>query len=192
MRSEKGDRPMRDSVGVVIAVSSDDAHRFSKPNRDHIRLLAGLGVEGDAHLGPTVQHQTRVRSNPNQPNLRQVHLIQSELFDELRPAGFDLVPGELGENVTTRGLNLLGLPTGARLRLGATAVVLVTGLRNPCRQMNAHQEGLMAAVLDRDEDGNLIRKAGVMGVVLADGEVRAGDPIVVDLPRAPHVALRPL
>jgi MOSC domain-containing protein YiiM len=192
MRSEKGDRPMGDSVGVVIAVSSDDAHRFSKPNRDHIRLLAGLGVEGDAHLGPTVQHQTRVRSNPNQPNLRQVHLIQSELFDELRPAGFDLVPGELGENVTTRGLNLLGLPTGARLRLGATAVVQVTGLRNPCRQMTAHQEGLMAAVLDRDEDGNLIRKAGVMGVVLADGEVRAGDPIVVDLPRAPHVALRPL
>jgi MOSC domain-containing protein YiiM len=176
-------------VGVVVAVSSDDAHRFSKPNRDQIRLLAGLGVEGDSHLGPTVQHQTRVRSNPNQPNLRQVHLIQSELFDELRERGFDLVPGELGENVTTRGLDLLGLPTGTRVRLGDSALVELTGLRNPCRQMNAHQEGLMSAVLDRDEDGNLIRKAGVMGVVLAGGEVRRGDAVHVELPRGPH---RPL
>ncbi len=182
---------MQAPAGVVLAVSTDDTHRFSKTNRDRIRLLVGLGVEGDAHLGTLVQHQTRVRANPNQPNLRQVHLVHCELFDELRPRGFDLVPGELGENVTTRGLNLLGLPTGARLRLGATAVVEVTGLRNPCRQMNAHQEGLMAAVLDRDEDGNLIRKAGVMTVVLAGGEVRPGDPIVVDLPSLPHSALLP-
>jgi MOSC domain-containing protein YiiM len=180
---------MDDVTAVVIAVNSDGEHRFSKPNRDRIRLLAGLGVEGDSHLGVTVQHRTRVRSNPNQPNLRQVHLIQSELFDELRPAGFDLVPGELGENVTTRGIDLLGLPTGTRLRLGEEALVELTGLRNPCRQMNAHQDGLMAAVLDRDEDGNLIRKAGVMGVVLAGGEVRPGDAVHVELPRGAH---RPL
>lgn len=183
---------MIDGAVVVVAVSSDAAHRFSKVNHGRIRLLAGLGVEGDAHLGVTVQHRTRVRSNPNQPNLRQVHLIQSELFDELRPAGFDLVPGELGENVTTRGIDLLGLPTGTRLRLGANAVVELTGLRNPCRQMNAHQDGLMAAVLDRDEDGNLIRKAGVMAVVLAGGEVRPGDAVTPELPRRPHRPLPPI
>lgn len=177
---------MDEAGAVVVAVSSDGAHRFSKPNRDGIRLLAGLGVEGDAHLGVTVQHQTRVRSNPNQPNLRQVHLIQCELFDELRSGGFELVAGELGENVTTRGINLLGLPLGTRVQLGETAVVELTGLRNPCRQMNAHQQGLMQAVLDRDEDGNLIRKAGVMGVVLAGGEVRPGDAVRVELPREPH------
>lgn len=183
---------MNDAAAAVIAVSSDGEHRFSKLNRERIRLLAGLGVEGDSHLGPTVQHRTRVRANPNQPNLRQVHLIQSELFDELRPAGFDLVPGELGENVTTRGVDLLGLPIGTRLRLGEEALVELTGLRNPCRQMNAHQEGLMAAVLDRDEDGNLIRKAGVMGVVLAGGEVRPGDAVRVELPRGPHRPLPPI
>jgi hypothetical protein len=180
---------VNDAAGVVVAVSSDGEHRFSKPNRDSIRLLAGLGVDGDSHLGVTVQHRSRVRSNPNQPNLRQVHLIQSELFGELRPVGFDLAPGELGENITTLGLNLLGLPVGTRLRIGPTAVVELTGLRNPCRQMNAHQPGLMQAVLDRDEHGNLVRKAGVMGVVLAGGDVRAGDAVRVELPRGAH---RPL
>jgi MOSC domain-containing protein YiiM len=183
---------MLNGAASVVAVSIDGAHRFSKVNQPCIRLLAGLGVEGDAHLGVTVQHQTRVRSDPTQPNLRQVHLLHVELFDELRERGFELVPGELGENVTTRGLNLLGLPTGARLRLGGTAVVEVTGLRNPCRQMNVHQAGLMAAALDRDGDGNLIRKAGVMGVVLAGGDVRPGDSIIVDLPRLPHSALMPV
>jgi MOSC domain-containing protein YiiM len=180
---------MLEEAASVVAVSVDGEHRFSKVNQPVIRLLAGLGVEGDAHLGITVQHQTRVRSDPTQPNLRQVHLLHVELFDELRAAGFPLTAGEIGENVTTRGIDLLGLPTGARLRLGPEAVVEITGLRNPCRQMNAHQQGLMQAVLDRDADGNLVRKAGVMGIVIAGGEVRPGDPIEVELPPEPRTPL---
>jgi MOSC domain-containing protein YiiM len=168
---------------VVVAVSRSPTHTLSKPNEPGIRLVAGLGVEGDAHRGETVKHRSRVRRDPTQPNLRQVHLIHAELFDELRAAGFDLGPGQMGENITTRGLDLLGLPAGARLRLGETAVVEITGLRNPCTQLDAIQPGLMAAVLDRDEEGNLIRKAGVMGVVLVGGEIRPGDPIAVELPR---------
>jgi MOSC domain-containing protein YiiM len=173
----------------VTAVSRSGAHTFSKPNQDYIRLLAGLGVEGDAHLGETVRHRSRVACDPTQPNLRQVHLIHAELHDELRAAGFSVSAGQMGENVTTRGVDLLGLPTGARLRLGATAVVEVTGLRNPCAQLDRFQPGLMAAVLGRDAHGNLVRKAGIMGIVLTGGEVRPGDPIRVELPPEPH---RPL
>ena len=172
--------------GVVTAVSRSAAHTFSKPNRESIRLLAGLGVEGDAHLGETVKHRSRVKRDPSQPNLRQVHLIHAELLDELRGAGFEVSPGQAGENVTTRGVDLLGLPVGARLHLGGSAVVEVTGLRDPCRQLDRFQPGLMAAVLGRDAGGNLIRKAGVMGVVLAGGEVRPGDPVRVELPPEPH------
>jgi MOSC domain-containing protein YiiM len=179
-------------AGIVIAVSRSAGHDFTKPNVGSIQLLTGLGVEGDAHLGATVQHRSRVRRDPSQPNLRQVHLIHAELFDALRPAGFDLAPGLLGENVTTRGVDLLALPTGALLRLGETAVVEVTGLRNPCLQMNELQPGLMAATLDRDAEGNLVRKAGVMGVVRAAGWVRAGDAITVELPQAPHRPLAPV
>jgi MOSC domain-containing protein YiiM len=163
---------------------------MSKPNQGSIRLLAGLGVEGDAHQGETVKHRSRVARNPKQPNLRQVHLIHAELHDELRAGGFALVPGQMGENVTTRGIDLLDLPTGTRLRLGEAAVVEVTGLRNPCRQLDRIQPGLMAAVLDRDAQGNLVRKAGIMAVVLVGGEVRAGDPIGVELPAEPHQPLR--
>jgi MOSC domain-containing protein YiiM len=149
-------------------------------------------VEGDAHLGKTVKHRSRVARDPSQPNLRQVHLIHAELHDELRAAGFAVSAGQMGENVTTRGLDLLGLPTGTRLRLGKTAVVEVTGLRNPCIQLDRFQPGLMAAVLERDEHRALIRKAGVMAIVLADGEVRPGDSIVVELPPAPHRSLEPV
>ncbi len=170
-------------------MSSGATHTFSKPNRDSIRLLTGLGVEGDAHLGKTVKHRSRVTRDPSQPNLRQVHLIHDELHDELRAAGFDVSAGQMGENVTTRGVDLLGLPTGTLLRLGDGALVEVTGLRNPCAQLDNFRSGLMAAVLDRDEKGNLIRKVGVMGVVLAGGQVRPGDPIRVELPPEPH---RPL
>src|ERR1700722_6054852 len=155
---------------TVIAVSLSPGHTFSKPNKGGIRLLAGLGVEGDAHMGVTVKHRSRVAKDPTVPNLRQVHLIHAELHDELETAGFRLAPGVMGENVTTRGVDLLGLPLGARLRLGAEAVVEITGLRNPCAQLNKIQPGLMAATLDRDADGNLVRKAGVMAVVLAGGE----------------------
>jgi MOSC domain-containing protein YiiM len=176
-------------MSIVTAVSRSARHSFSKPNELFIRLVAGLGVEGDAHLGETVKHRSRVRADPTQPNLRQVHLIHSELHDELRAAGFDVSAGEMGENITTRGLDLLGLPVGARLHVGDTAVVQVTGLRNPCVQLDRFQSGLTAAVLDRAPDGSLVRKAGIMSIVLTGGDVRPGDPIRVALPPEPH---RPL
>jgi MOSC domain-containing protein YiiM len=177
---------------VVTAVSRSATHTLTKPTDDGIRLLSGLGVEGDAHQGTTVKHRSRVARDPSQPNLRQVHLIHAELHDELEAAGFTLVAGQMGENITTRGVNLLGLPAGTRLRLGDTAVVEVTGLRNPCAQLNQIAPGLMAATLGRDERGNLIRKAGVMSIVLTGGEVRPGDPIYVELPPEPHRALGPV
>lgn len=178
--------------GTVGAVSRSPRHTFSKAREESIRLLAGLGVEGDAHLGVTVKHRSRVRRDPAQPNLRQVHLIHAELHDELRAAGFDVHAGDMGENVTTRGIALLALPTGTRLRLGDEAVVEITGLRNPCAQLDGFQPGLMAAVLDRDEHGNLVRKSGVMAIVLAGGDVRPGDGIAVELPPEPHRPLEPV
>jgi MOSC domain-containing protein YiiM len=177
---------------AVQAVSRDGEHRFSKQLVDEIVLLAGLGVEGDAHAGVTVKHRSRVARDPSQPNLRQVHLIHGELHDELRGRGFDEVgPGKMGENVTTRGVDLLALPAGTLLRLGDDAVVELTGTRNPCKQLDRIQPGLMEATLDRDEDGNLIRKAGVMAIVVEGGEVRPGDAIAVTLPAPPHRALQP-
>jgi len=155
---------------------------MSKPSLPEIRLIAGLGVEGDAHLGATVKHRSRVARDPSQPNLRQVHLIHAELLDELRPAGFEIAPGVMGENVTTRGIDLLALPAGAVLRIGAEAAVQVTGLRNPCAQLDGVAPGLMAAVLDREADGSLVRKAGVMAIVVAGGIVRPGDVIGVEVP----------
>jgi MOSC domain-containing protein YiiM len=178
--------------GVVTAVSSSGTHTMRKPNQTAVRLLTGLGVEGDAHLGVTVKHRSRVAIDPTKPNLRQVHLIHAELHDELKSSGFNVEPGQMGENVTTRGLDLLDLPTGTRLRLGPTAVIEVTGLRNPCKQLDGIQNGLMAANLDRDADGNVIRKAGIMGIVLADGEVRPGDAVEVELPPEPREPLQPV
>ncbi len=174
------------SAARVVAVARDGGHAFSKPTCPSIRLVAGLGVEGDAHLGATVQHRSRVAQDPTRPNLRQVHVIHAELFEELRAAGTAVAPGQLGENVTTSGIDLLALPAGTRLRFGAAAVVEVTGLRNPCRQINDFQPGLMQALLGRDARGALVRKAGVMAVVLAGGEVRAGDPVAIDYPAPPH------
>jgi MOSC domain-containing protein YiiM len=192
-RSQHQDTVEREPMsGVVIAVSQSATHTLAKPNQECITLLANLGVEGDAHLGETVKHRSRVARDPSQPNLRQVHLIHAELHDELLAAGFRLAAGQMGENVTTRGVDLLGLPTGALLHLGSTAVVRVTGLRNPCAQLDTIQPGLMAATLDRDEHGNLIRKAGIMGVVLTGGQIRPGDPIRVELPPEPHQALAPV
>jgi MOSC domain-containing protein YiiM len=176
-------------MGEVVAVCCSSTHSFGKPPLDAIRLLEGLGVEGDAHLGRTVKHRSRVAVNPAEPNLRQVHLIHAELHEELRIAGFDVSPGQMGENITTCGIDLLALPTGTLLRLGPEAVVEVTGLRTPCAQLDAFQPGLMAAVLDRDESGRLIRKAGVMGVVRVGGMVRSGDVVAAELPPQPH---RPL
>ena len=178
-------------AGIVAAVSRSPTHTLSKSNADHIRLVAGLGVEGDAHQGATVKHRSRVARDPTVPNLRQVHLIHAELIDELR-AGFAVAAGIMGENITTRGVDLLGLPTGTRLRLGKEAVVEVTGLRNPCAQLNKIQPGLMAATLDRDADGELVRKAGIMGVVLNGGDVCEGDPVEIELPAPPHQRLLPV
>jgi MOSC domain-containing protein YiiM len=173
-------------------VSRDGQHAFSKVVADEITLLAGLGVEGDAHAGVTVQHRSRVRRDPTQPNLRQVHLVHAELLDGLVACGFRVRPGSIGENITTRGVALLDLPVGTRLRLGADAVVELTGLRNPCVQLDGYQDGLMRAVLDRDADGGLVRLAGVMAVVLTSGVVRPGDLVEVVLPARPHTALEPV
>ncbi len=177
--------------GAVQAVAVDDRHRFSKPARDAVRLVAGIGVAGDAHAGVTVQHRSRKRRHPEAPNLRQVHLLHAELLDQLRPA-YAVGPGDLGENVLTRGVDLLGLSAGTRLHVGDTALVEVMGLRNPCVQLDRLANGLMQATLDRDADGELVRKAGVMAVVLAGGDVRPGDPVDVELPPGEQLPLRPV
>ena len=179
-------------MGSVVAVSSRIGHHFSKTPALSIRLIKGLGVAGDAHMGETVKHRSRVSRDPTQPNLRQVHLIHAELFSELQAKGFSVQAADLGENVTTEGIDLLALPTGTRLRLGASAVVEITGLRNPCIQLDRFQNGLMAATLDRDAEGNLVRKAGVMSIVIAEGDVRPGDAIRIELPAGPHKPLLPV
>ncbi|MDB1089055.1 MOSC domain-containing protein [Streptomyces sp. ACA25] len=175
--------------GTVAAVSSKGEYSFTKPNRSSITLLTGLGVEGDVHAGVTVRHRSRVAKDPSQPNLRQVHLLHEELFAEVGRVGFEVSPGDLGENITTRGLDLLALPTGTRLHLGGRAVVEVTGLRNPCSQINDFRSGLLKHMVGRDEAGNPVYRAGIMGTVEEGGEVLPGDGIRVELPTGPH---RPL
>ena len=182
---------MTQSPATVIAVSRGSRHGPGKANQPSIRLIAGLGVEDDVHAGVTVRHRSRVARDPTQPNLRQVHLIHAELFDELAVGGFHITPGAMGENITTRDVDLLGLPAGALLRLGAEAVVEVTGLRNPCTQLDGMQPGLMQACLGRGPNGEPLRKAGVMGVVLNGGEILPGDAIVIQLPEGPHRPLKP-
>lgn len=177
---------------VVVSVGRAPEYGFSKPVRDGIRLVEGLGVQDDAHAGSTVMHQYLKQRDADAPNLRQVHLLPMELIDELNAKGFELAPGDLGENVTTRGIDLIGLPRGTRLALGAEAVVEVAGLRYPCSKMDDLRPGLFNAVIDQDEDGNQVLKPGVMCVVAHEGEVRAGDAITVELPAPPHEALRPV
>lgn len=176
-------------IAHVVAVARDAGHHFSKALVPAIEIVAGLGVAGDAHSGETVKHRSRVRVDPTQPNLRQVHLIHAELFGEVGAKGFSVEPGDLGENITTRGIDLLGLPRGAVLRIGATVRLQVTGLRNPCSQIDSFQRGLLAAVLEKRSDGTLIRKSGIMTIALAGGTVRAGDAIAVDLPAPPFLPL---
>ncbi|WP_405512327.1 MOSC domain-containing protein [Streptomyces canus] len=175
--------------GIVAAVSSNAEYSFTKPNRDSIMLLAGLGVEGDVHAGVTVKHRSRVAQDPTQPNLRQVHLIHEELFAEVSAEGFKVMSGDLGENITTRDIDLLGLPVGTLLRIGDHAVLEVTGLRNPCLQIDHFQDGLLKQVVGRDEAGNVVRRAGIMSIVKQSGAVRPGDTIKAKLPSGPH---RPL
>lgn len=178
-------------TATVISVNRDGKHRFSKQPHEQVLLVAGLGIDGDAHSGVTVQHMSRI-GDPNRPNLRQVHLIHSELFDEVADAGFSVTPGDMGENITTTGIDLLALPQGTILRLGADAAVQVTGLRNPCSQINKFQPGLMKAVLGRDVNGDVVRKSGVMSIVLTGGVVEPGDTITVELPAEPHLPLAPV
>ncbi|MEG3617450.1 MOSC domain-containing protein [Magnetovibrio sp. PR-2] len=173
-------------LGTVQAVSLNPAHGFSKQNQDRIRVLKGLGVEGDAHMGETVQHLSRIAQNPLQPNLRQVHLIASELFEMLSEKGYQLSAGDLGENILTTGLDLISLPVGTKLHIGESAVVELTGLRNPCKQIDDFQEGLMGELVFKDADGNIVRQAGVMSVVETSGEVSPQDTIRIELPPEPH------
>ncbi len=164
-------------MAEVVAVAARSEHGLGKTVSDSITLVTGEGAEGDAHRGVTVKHRSRVAKDPTQLNLRQVHLIHAELLDELAGQGFTVVPGELGENILTRGIDLLGLSTGTILRFPSGATIQITGLRNPCNQINGHTPGLMDALLDRGEDGALIRKGGIMGIVVAGGVVRTGDVI---------------
>lgn len=181
-----------DRAPVVVAVASDDAHRFSKVLREEIVLVEGWGVEGDAHAGATVKHRSRAAREPELPNLRQVHLLHAELFDEVADDSYVLTPGATGENVTTLGVDLLALPTGALLELGEDAVVEITGLRNPCRQIDGLGRGLMGRMVSRRPDGSVVRKAGVMAVVRRGGVVRAGDDVRVRLPDGEHRPLQPV
>jgi len=175
----------------ILAVCKSPGHTMSKPATEHVRLIEGIGIEGDAHAGTTVKHRSRVAKDPTIPNLRQVHLMHAELFDELRTRGFEVRPGQMGENITTTGIDLLSLPRGTRLKLGATATVEITGLRNPCSQIDGIQPGLMEAVLERKPSG-LVRKSGVMAIVLASGDVRPHDVITIELPPHPHEPLKPV
>ncbi|NKB44601.1 MAG: MOSC domain-containing protein [Alphaproteobacteria bacterium] len=177
---------------TVVAVSRNPNHTFSKTNEHSIRLVEGLGVDGDTHSGVTDQHRSHVARNPNAPNLRQVHLIHAELHDELEAKGFSVVPGQMGENITTRGVDLLNLPTGTRLHLGDTALVELTGLRNPCKQLNGIQDGLMQETIEKQADGTIIRKSGVMSIVISGGDVHQGDSIRVELPPQPHKPMEPV
>ena len=176
----------------ILSVSRSALHGFSKEVVDEIAIEAGLGVVGDAHAGVKVRHRYLVRKNPNAPNLCQVHLLQSELFAELAQQGIDITPGQMGENITTSSLDVLSLPLGTKLHLGDSAVVQVTGLRTPCSQMNDLRPGLMKACTGKDAKGKLVRKAGIMGIALFSGSVRAGDWIRVELPAGPHLPLGPV
>ena len=178
--------------GVVISVARNSEHHFSKQPVSTIQIIAGRGVEGDAHQGVTVKHRSRVRVDPTQANLRQVHLIHAELFDELAIKGFTVAPADLGENITTRGIDLLALPQGTILKIGRDVALKITGLRNPCAQIDAFRKGLLAAVLDRAENGDVIRKSGIMAIAIAGGVVCAEDVIEVVLPPEPYLPLEPV
>jgi len=175
---------------IITAVHARADHSFSKDSAPHIELIPGHGVRGDAHCGVTVKHRSRVAKNPHQPNLRQVHLLHEELFAELSQAGLGVLPGQLGENITTRGVDILRLSSGTQLRLGEEALIELTGLRNPCGQIERFKKGLLAAVLERGADGVLVRKAGVMGIVLIGGIVRPGDAVGVVYEPSHHKPLQ--
>ncbi len=176
-------------VARVVAVHRSGSHRFSKPSVDQVELIAGVGVAGDAHAGAQVKHRSRVAADPTQPNLRQVHLMHTEIFDRVATNGFSVGPGDLGENITSSGIDLLGLPVGTTLAIGPDALITLTGLRNPCGQINGFSEGLLAELVYRNDDGATVRLGGVMGVAVRGGTIRPDDAIAVGLPPEPHHAL---
>lgn len=175
--------------GRVVSVAYDGSHRFSKQRVPAIEVVTGLGVRGDAHEGVTVKHRSRVAVDPSQINLRQIHLIHAELFEELELKGFSVAPADLGENITTSGIDLLALPRHTLMHIGPDVRLEVTGLRNPCAQIDRFKPGLLAAVLDRGPNNELIRKAGIMAIVREGGWVRPGDPITIETPQPPHLPL---
>ncbi|MEM9516941.1 MAG: MOSC domain-containing protein [Actinomycetota bacterium] len=177
---------MQHAPATVLSTHCSKEHSFTKAPAERLELEAGVGVVGDAHAGAQVQHRSRVTADPTRPNLRQVHLIHSELFESVRAAGFDVGPGDLGENITTRNVDLLALPVGSILAIGPDVVLSVTGLRNPCAQIDSFRPGLLSQVVVRDPAGALVRLAGVMSVVIRGGTVRRGDDISVALPPTPH------
>ena len=158
----------------VLALSLSPTHTFSKSPQQRLKLVAEHGVEGDAHFGVTVKHRSRVAKNPDAPNLRQVHLIHQEMLDRVASSGLDLKPGDIGENILTAGVDLLALSRGARLQMGS-AEVEVTGLRNPCLQLDNFKPGLRRAFLQKRANGEIIRLAGVMAIVAKTGEVSLDD-----------------
>lgn len=177
------------SAPAVIAVASDSGHNFSKPLRPVINLIAGFGVEGDAHAGKTVQHLWDKKKTPYAPNLRQVHLVHEEIFAQLAEDGFTVTPGDIGENIVTRGIDLLNLPLATQLEFQSGAVVELTGLRDPCSKLNKVQDGLIHKFVYKSEEGKRAVKSGVMSIVLTGGEIRPHDSITVKLPEGPHEPL---
>ena len=179
-------------MGLVLAVAARDGHGLGKTPCWAIKLVAGEGVEGDAHRGVTVKHRSRVAKDPSQPSLRQVHLIHAELLDELASKGFEVTAGQLGENILTHRIDLLALPAGTHMVFPSGAQLKITGLRNPCHQINGHTPGLMDALLDKADDGSLIRKGGVMAVVLEGGLVSVNDDVKIVFPSEPWQSLKPV
>jgi len=175
----------------VVAVACDKAHNIVKPLQDKITLIAGLGVKGDAHAGKTVQHRYDKARTPDTPNLRQVHLIQSELFDDVAELGMVVEPGQMGENITTRGIDVLALSRGTQLQIGE-ALIEVTGLRNPCKYLNQIAPGLLKACIGKWEDGTILPKTGIMGVVINGGDIKPGDDIHIMATDRPYERLKPV
>jgi len=180
--------PVINSIGTVLEVSCSAKHEFSKQRTSAIRIAAGHGVVGDAHAGELIQHRSRMEIDPDQPNLRQVHLMPVELLEELDRKGFEVDPGDLGENITTRGIDLVSLGRDTILRIGGETVLCVTGLRNPCVQIEKFAPGLLNELAVKS-DGKVRRKAGIMCVALSGGTVRPGDEVSVYHPEGPYIPL---
>jgi len=174
--------------GRVVGLARDGRNGFSKSAMDTICLIQGQGVEGDAHSGPFVRHRYLARRQPRLPNLRQVHLIPSELFEALRNAGYDLHPGDLGDNIATAGLDLETLPMGALLDLGSEACIELTGLRTPCVLIDRFRTGLKRQMVCSEPVAPRFR-CGVMSIVRTGGRLAVGDPIRVRLPPKPWTDL---